>query len=253
MKALRDATFTRPDGRQVWGLTAAARPPLFEWSPLLWAQAGPIFLNPTETAPGALAGLRLAPGLADALGEIAELRRLGVVPPSFGIDDQPAARDQFLSGRAAFMMTSPGFIPSVAAQGLPYVILAPPVGAWGRPITTGALGCFAVVDHPDDPERTRASHRLARYLTSAEVVEDVPDWYLAPPVRRSIPTFEADPAYAGLMTIVQTAVYMNAPGGGAFIEGAVIPRLQAALMGLTPPERAVREIMEAHERRSLAR
>ncbi len=251
VEALRQTTFRRSDGSEVWGLTAPARPPLFEWSPLLWANVGPIFLSRETSEENSGSNLGLASGLGSALQKVSELRELGVLVPSFGIDDQPTAQDQFLSGRAAFILSSPAFIRTLASKKMPYVILPPPMGDFGKPITTGALGCFAVVAHPENPARTQAAHRLARYLTSAEVADDAPGWYLAPPVRRSVKSFENDPDYKGLMEIVRTAVYMNPPGGVGFLETTVIPKFQAVLLGELPPDRAILDIRSAYARKAL--
>lgn len=249
LDVLARATFTRADGSQVYGFTAAARPPLFEWSPLLFAHSGPLF--PDGPAASSAAELRFAPGLEAALTETAKLISLGVVPPSFGTDDQTAAQTQFLEGRAAFIMSTPGFIRALSAQGFAYRILPPPTGAFGRPITTGALGCFAVVDQPDDPERTAAAHAFARYLTSAEIADDVPGWYLAPPVRQSVTSFAADPAYAGIMDVVRSSVYMTPPGGAGFVGSTLIPKFQAALIGAETPAAALDDIQSAWRRRAL--
>lgn len=256
----RRATFRREDGVMVHGLTSAARPPLFEWSPLLFAHSGSIFVSgtgggdastETETKVEAESDLQFAPGLAEGLARVAQLRDLGVVPPSFGIDDQPAVQKQFREGRAAFILATPGFIRTLSGLQFPYILLPPPTGALGRPITTGALGCFAVVAHSDEPAREAAAHALARYLTSAEIADDVEGWYLATPVRQSVKSFSEDPAYAGLMEIARTAVYMNAPGGAGFVEDTLIPELQAALMGEREPDEALDRIQKAYARREL--
>lgn len=245
--ALEQATFTREDGAQVYGLTAAARPPLFEWSPLLAANAGPLF----RSASGDADGIEFSPLLPLAIERAAELRENRVVPPSFGIDDQPTVWNQFRSGRAAFIVSSPAFIRTLASVDFPYVILPPPIGEHGQPITTGALGAFAVVAHPDEPERERATHELARYLTSAEIAEDVPGWYLATPVRRSVVSFRNNPDYAGLAEIAETAVYLNVPGGAGLLEQTIIPKLQAALLGESTPEAALESIRRVYERKEL--
>ncbi len=249
LDVLQRATFTRDDGTKIVGFTTAARPPLFEWSPLLFAHAGPIFpgVDPANPAPE----ITFAPGLADALAAVANLKTLNVVPPSFGTDDQTAAQGQFLDGRAVFMTTTPGFIRTLAARDFPYRILPPPTGAWGEPITVGAMGCFAVVDQPKDPERTAAAHALARYLTSSEIADDVPGWYLAPPVRKSVESFANDPMYAGLMPIVQTSVYLTPPGGPGFVGKTLIPKFQAAIIGAQPPADALDDIRDAYRRSAL--
>jgi len=230
------------------GLNAAARPPLFEWAPLLLADSGPLFI---EGAPLASDGvIPLAPHLARALAKARALREAGLLAPSFGIDDDSAAQADFLAGRTAFLLTSPGFIKTLVRQKFPFAILPPPTGDWGRPITTGALGCFAVVDS-GDPARTQAAHALCRFLTSAEIARAVPGWYLAPPARGSIQSFYDQPATRPLAAILKTARYLTPPVSGGFMDGTLIPNLQAALLGELAPEQAIGAIQSAARRAAL--
>lgn len=245
LQVLTKCSYTDSDGKEVWGLTSPARPPLFEWSPLLWAHSGPIFESASAQS---LNAIHFTPGIAAGLGKVADLQKLALVPRSWGTDDQPTSQAQFLGGAAAFIMSSPAFIRKLAADNFPYVILPPPTGSYGRPITNGALGAFAVVDHPENPTRLDAAHQFAKYLTSAEVAVSSPGWYLAPPVRKSVTTFESNPDYAGLMPIVRTAVYTNSPGGAGFLEATIIPELQAAMMGKISPEAALLKIQDEYSR-----
>ena len=184
--ALERATHTDAAGRPVWGLNAAARPPLFEWSPLLALHCGPLFGEGEGDRASEEQGseLELAAGLEGALEEVVGLRRRGLLAPSFGTDYLHEAHNSFIDGRVAFLLTSPGLIHKLRGKGVPFRVLPPPVGRWGKPITTGAVGCFAVVASGDSRRET-AAHGLARYLTSAEIAEDVEGWYLATPARRS--------------------------------------------------------------------
>ncbi len=244
----RMSELTDAAGRSLWGLTAAARPPLFEWSPLLAAHAGEIFIRPAEPTS---ATWTFAPGLTEGLERVAELRRLGLTPRSFGTDDQPAVQEQFLAGRAGFILSTPALIRTLAARSVDFRVLPPPTGALGRPITTGALGCIAVVAHPEAPERTEAAHALARYLTSAEVAEDAPGWYLATPARASVTAFAEDPVYADLMRISRTAIFLAPPGGVGFLESTIIPAFQAAILGDVPAAEALAAVERAYARRAL--
>jgi multiple sugar transport system substrate-binding protein len=234
------------DGRPVYGFNAAARPPFFEWAPLLMAHCGPIFSDAGLEEDG----LTLAPDFARALQRVRTLGEAGLTAPGFGTDDDKAAQQGFLDGRVAMLMTSPGFLKRLPPSGLRFAVVAPPTGAWGRPITTGGLGCVAVVTS-DDAGRVAAAHALARYLTSAGIAGDVPGWYLAPPVRGSITAFFDDPLYRPLAAILPTVDYLQPPGRGGFMERIVVPRLQAAMLGETTPEEAVVEIRAAWRRRSL--
>ena len=247
-EVLRRVNDPSASGKRIYGLNAAARPPLFEWAPLLMAHCGPIFREGESPAPNG--SLPLAPGLAGALAKVRAWRDAGLLAPNFGVDGDMAAQAGFMDGRCAFLLTSPGFIRKLIGRDVPFLVLPPPTGEAQQPITTGALGCFAVVDS-GDPARIAAAHGLARYLTSPEVARDVPGWYLAPPARASIESFYDEPAYRPLTTILPTARYLIPPVSVGFMNGTLIPRLQAAILGQVTPERAVNEIQQAARRQKL--
>lgn len=264
LDALARCAHERPDGSRVDGFTAPARPPLFEWSPLLWAHCAPLFspadsvsdagpdAGPDDAADdGGASADPFAPCAEAALARVAELRERGLVPAAFGIENQPEAWARFLEGRVAFLMTTPAFLRNAEGKGVRLRVLPPPSGDAGRAVTTGALGCFAVVAHDDDPARTDAAHDLARYLTSARVAEDVPGWYLAPPVRRSVPGFYDRPPYDALAPVVPTAMYIDPPGESGFLERSIVPDFQAVLLGSKSPRAALDSIRAALARASL--
>lgn len=247
-EVLRRVSHVTLDGHPVWGLNAAARPPLFEWAPLLMAHCGPLFEDQARTKPDG--SLPLAPGLPEALRRVRALREAGLLAPGFGVDDDTAAQAGFLEGKTAFLLSSPGFIKVLVGKAYPFIILPPPTGAWGRPITTGALGCIAVVKSGDE-KRTAAAHALARFLTSTEIASAVPGWYLAPPARASVHSFFAQPAYQPLAAILPTSQYLPTAISTGFMEGTFIPALQAAMLGLSEPAAAVQGIQEAASRVAL--
>ena len=249
-RALQAVETLRQSGAtRAYAFNAAARPPLMEWAPLLMAQCGPLF--PEEgTAGDAAKEIALAPRLADALARVADLRRRGLTAPTFGIDDAPAAQESFLSGNVAMLMSIPALLRRLETARFRWRIVAPPVGEWGEPITTGALAAFAVVDS-GDAERITAAHRLARYLTSEAVARDVPGWYLAPPARRTIDTFYDMPPYDALQPVLPLASYLRPPSRPGFMEGVFVPQLQAGLMDEATPGGGVEEIRRAWRREAL--
>ena len=219
-------------GASAGAFNAAARGSMFEWSPLLFAHCGPLFADGAQAAPDGT--LPLTPQLPAALAQVRALVREGLFAPSFGTDDQSSARDGFLAGRTALLMSSPGFIEKLAQKQIPFLILPPPTGLLGRPITTGAVGCIAVVDS-GDPARLAAAQALARWLTSAEIARAVPGWYLAPPGRASITSFYNTPGYGPLRAILPSARYMTPPVSPGFMESVLIPKLAAAVLGQSTP------------------
>ena len=245
---LRKLAAPRSDGRIVYPLNAPAQGSVFEWAPLVVAHSGPIFIDGAPAAPDG--SLPLAPGLAGALHEVNELVREGLMAPSFGTDDQQSAWAGFLSGRTALLLASPVLIKTLVQKGTPHLILPPPTGRLGRPITYGALGCFAVVES-GDPERVNAAHAFARWMTSAEIAKAVPGWYLAPPARASVTSFYDQPAYRPLRAIMPTARYIRPPVSAGFMETTLVPKLAAAALGQLTPEAAISEIQDAARRQAL--
>jgi multiple sugar transport system substrate-binding protein len=245
---LRKLNAPRPGGERVYPFNAPAQGSIFEWSPLLFAHCGPVFIEGQSAAPDGT--LPLAPHLDQALGEVAGLVREGLTAPSFGTDDQQEAWAGFLAGRTALLMTSPAFLKTLVQKNVPHVILPPPMGKLGQPITTGAVGCLAVVAS-GVPERVKAAHTLARWLTSAEIAQSVPGWYLAPPARASVTSFYDQPAYRPLRALMPTARYMMPPVSAGFMESILIPKLAAAALGQATPEAAIKEIQDAARDRAL--
>lgn len=170
---------------------------------------------------------------------------------TFGIDDGHAAQTGFIEGRTAMLMSSPGVIRELTTRKIPFKILPPPTGDNGKPITTGALGCIAVVDC-GNAERISAAQALARFLTSAEIAEAVPGWYLAPPARRSVRSFYDNPAYAPLAAILPTAHYLTPPVSTGFMESVFVPRMLDAVLNPTgSPGQALDDLRAAAARRVL--
>lgn len=237
---------TTDDGRPIAPFNAASRPPLFEWAPLLMAHCGPLFVSGEHDE-----ALPLAADLAGALTRVQALCNSQQVAASFGVDDGHAAQKGFIDGRTALLMSSPGVIRELVARKAPFTILPVPTGDFGQPITTGALGCIAVVDC-GNPERVAAAHALARFLTSAEIADAVPGWYLAPPARRSVRSFYDNPAYAPLADILPTARYLTPPVSAGFMETTFIPHaLNAVLDASSDPRQALDNLRAAAARRTL--
>lgn len=228
-------------------LTAASRPPLFEWRPLLVTHCGPLF---TAEAPREDGGLPLAQGLADALERVHTLHRGGLLAPTFGGETIQDVRRMFAERRVAMILSSPGLIAEFTRTNVAFRILPVPVGELGRPITTGAFGCFAVVES-GDRARVAAAHELARYLTSRTIAAEVEGWYLAPPVRRGVDAFYAGTPYAPLRAILPTAHYTVPPVSAGFMQTVLIPQLQAAALGEVRADRALEVIQSAARRRAL--
>ncbi len=110
-----------------------------------------------------------------------------------------------------------------------------PIGASGKPVTAGGIGLISVAES-DDTAKKAAAMDLARYLTSAQVQQDVPGFYLAPGARKSVEV--ADPIdkfspfveYCYITPITETWPQ---------IRTILHPQIQNAIFGQITPEEAL--------------
>jgi multiple sugar transport system substrate-binding protein len=91
----------------------------------------------------------------------------------------------------------------------------------------------------DDPDRVAASHDLARYLTSAEVLEDVPGWYLAPGTRASISVADQTPAMAAFEDMLPAVRFMPLIENWAQVDALIHPEIQLAVSGQKSAQQAL--------------
>jgi multiple sugar transport system substrate-binding protein len=177
----KQLTFTRDDGTQVFGYTALVDPGVVNsWPFILSDGALPLSEDNTQytwNTPEGISGLQ-------KLVDLAQVHK--VTPPDFGTQTIEEIQGGFKDSKIYAMYSEPsGASSGYASSGLNFDVIPMPTGATGEPVTAGGIGLISVAA-TDDEQKLQASMDLARYLTSAQVEEDVPGFYLAPGARRTV-------------------------------------------------------------------
>lgn len=176
----KQLTFTRDDGTQVYGYTALIDAGVVNaWPFIIGDGALPLSEDNTRytwDTPEGISGLQ----------KLVDLRQVHqVTPPDFGAQTLEEVQGSFVNGTVAMYSEPSGASSGYRDQGLNFEVVSMPIGARGEPITAGGIGLISVAQ-TDDQAKLQAAMDLARYLTSAQVAEDVEGFYLAPGARRSV-------------------------------------------------------------------
>lgn len=189
--AAKKTTFKRANGEQVYGFSGFVDPGVINtWG--LWMNQDPSVRAVTAdgkygySSDAAIAGLQ----------RIADLALVDkVTPPDFGSMKDTDVKGGFANKQLAMIVDATGAAPGFKGQNVNFDIYPLPT-VNGNKLTVGAVGLIAVAKQADDVKR-QAAMDLARYLTSAEVQEDVPPgsnvptgFYLAPGARKSVKIVE---------------------------------------------------------------
>jgi len=174
----------------------------------------------------------------NGLQTLVDLFAAGAMPPDSTTLALADIEQGFIDGRFAIMTAGSGSITNLKANEVEFTILPPPIGATGEPVTVGGMGTYAV-PMKDDPERMAAAHHLARYLTSADVAEDVPGWYLAPGTRQSITVSEQTPEMAAFEEMLPFVRFMPLVENWSQIDAAIHPEIQLAVSGQKSAQQAL--------------
>jgi multiple sugar transport system substrate-binding protein len=177
------------------------------------------------------------------LQTLIDLFAAGAMPPDITTLALADVQQGFIDGRFAMMTAGSGSISALNAEEMDYTILPPPIGDAGEPVTVGGMGTYAV-PMKDDPDRMAAAHALARYLTSAEVAEDVPGWYLAPGTRQSITVSDQTPEMAAFEEMLPFVKFMPLVEKWSAIDAAIHPEIQLAVSG----QKSAQEALDDAER-----
>jgi multiple sugar transport system substrate-binding protein len=169
---------------------------------------------------------------------LVDLFAAGAMPPDSTTLALPDVQQGFIDGRFAMMTAGSGSIAALNAEEMDYTILPPPIGDAGEPVTVGGMGTYAV-PMKDDPARMAAAHALGRYLTSADVAEDVPGWYLAPGTRQSIRVSETTPEMAAFEEMLPFVQFMPLIEEWAQVDSAIHPEIQLAVAGQKSAQQAL--------------
>ena len=172
------------------------------------------------------------------LQTLVDLFAAGAMPPDSTTIALADVEQGFVDGRFAMMTGGSGSITNLKANEIDFTILPPPIGDAGETVTVGGMGTYAV-PMKDDPERMAAAHALARYLTSADVAEDVPGWDLAPGTRQSITVSEATPEMAAFEEMLPFVRFMPLIEDWAQVDSAIHPEIQLAVSGQKSAQQAL--------------
>jgi multiple sugar transport system substrate-binding protein len=169
---------------------------------------------------------------------LVDLFAAGAMPPDSTTLALADVQQGFIDGRFAMMTAGSGSIAALVAEGIEFTILPPPIGDAGEPVTVGGMGTYAV-PLKDDEARMAAAHQLGRYLTSADVAEDVPGWYLAPGTRQSITVSDATPEMAAFEEMLPFVRFMPLIERWAQVDSAIHPEIQLAISGQKSAQQAL--------------
>ncbi len=234
VEACHKLTFTREDGAQVYGFSAASAPGQELYLPIFYMNGGRM------RTPDARKFTLHQPEAVSALQNLADLHLVeNVTPPDFGTVGQTDVRTQFKAGTVAMIMETPSFITELQGEEFPLVVFPNPVGETGQLVTTGGFGMFGVVQ-VNDPNVLAASHAFARYLTSTEVAQDVPGYQLAPSLRRSNNIYASDEPRTVISRLVVYGIYEPPVD----ISDALSEQLGFALQSILLGEKTAQEAMD---------
>ncbi|MCL6511008.1 MAG: sugar ABC transporter substrate-binding protein [Anaerolineae bacterium] len=186
VETAKKLTFQRANGEQVYGFSGFIDPGVINtWG--LWMNEDPS-IRPIVDGKFGFDNEKAAAGLK-RFAELALVHK--VTPPDFGSQKDADVKGGFKNKQYAMIVDATGFSPQLKADKINFAIYPLP-SQNGNRLTVGAIGLIAVAA-TNDKAKERAAMDLARYLTSAEVQEDVPPsetaatgFYLAPAARRSV-------------------------------------------------------------------
>jgi len=174
-------TFQRANGEKVYGYTGGIDPGLVNtWPFILNDGSLPLSTDNTKytfNTPQGISGLQKLVDLA---------QKHKVTPPDFGTQSTQDILASFQDRKLVAMYSEPsGSSAQYKEKNLNFDIRAMPTGTSGKPGTAGGIGLISVATNKDKA-KLQAAMDLGRYLTSAQVGQDVPTFYLAPGARKSV-------------------------------------------------------------------
>ncbi|MDP3047265.1 MAG: extracellular solute-binding protein [Chloroflexota bacterium] len=241
--AAKTLTFKRADGTQVYGFTSSSKWGAVEYYPLMYIDGGRIISADGKKF------VQNQPEGVSALQKLADLALVHkVTPPDFGTVDQAGVRTQFKDRKTvAMLMSTPGFLPDLDTAKFPIAVIPPPLGKTGKLVTNGAFGLYAVVN-VSDPDKLKAAHELAKYLTGAQVAKDIPGWQLAPGLRKSNTSYATDPNRDVIAKLVEFGVYEAPVATSAELGNVYGAALQAIILGKQTPQQAMDSIAADYQK-----
>jgi multiple sugar transport system substrate-binding protein len=223
-------TFTRANGDKVYGYSGGIDPGLVNTWPFIIGD-GALPLNGDNTkytwnTPQGISGLK-------KLADLALVHK--VTPPDFGSVTVADLASAFQDKKVLAMYSEPsGSSAGYRANKLNFDVVPMPIGGTGKPITAGGIGLISVTAIKDTA-KLQAAMDLGRYLTSAQVNNDVPGFYLAPGARKSVKV--ADPIDK-FTPLVENCYITPIIAEWPQIRTILHPYIQNAVFGKTTPDAA---------------
>lgn len=240
-------TFKRANGEQVYGFTGIIDPFTVNTWPIIMSDGA---LPVTQVRGKWSYTFNTAQGISGLQKLVDLARKYKVTPPDFGSQTSPDVDAGFGQRKVYAMYCSySGDSTIYKAQNMSFTVKAMPIGGSGKHITSGGIGLIAVAQNQDS-ERVKTSMALARYLTSTQVAQDVPGYYLAPGARKSV---KVDPPIS-LFSPMVANIWLppNIPGWPQ-IRNVLHPNLQKAVLGqlsasdaLNQPAQQINELLRGN-------
>ena len=233
--AAKQLTFTRANGDKVYGYSGVIDPGIVNtWPFIIGDGALPLSADNkqyTWNTAQAVSGLK-------KLVDLSQFGAHKIAPPDFGSQATADMLTSFQDKKILAMYSEPsGASSGYRANKLNFDVVPMPTGASGKPITAGGIGLISVTAIKDKV-KLQAAMDLGRYLTSAQVNNDVPGFYLAPGARKSVQV--ADPIDK-FTTLVQNCYITPIIAEWPQIRTILHPYIQNAVFGRATPEAAFNE------------
>lgn len=216
-------TFTRSNGDKVYGYTGQIDPAVINTWPIIMGDGGtPLSKDNTKytfNSPQGISGLQKLVDLA---------HKYKVTPPDFGTQSTSDIQSGFGQRKAYAMYSAPsGDSGTYKAANLNFDVKPMPIGGTGQHMTVGGIGLIAVATIQDQ-DRLKAAMELAEYLTSGQVGQDVPGYYLAPGARKSVQVSDPISKFSPFVAYTWIAPLI---AQWTQIRTLIHPQLQKAVLG----------------------
>lgn len=239
VETAKKLTFKRANGEQVYGFSGFIDPGVINtWG--LWMNEDPS-VRPIVDGKFGFDNDETAVALK-RFAELATVHK--VTPPDFGSQKDADVKGGFKNKQYAMVVDATGFSPQLKADKINFEIYPLPTFN-GNNLTVGAIGLIAAA-RTDDQAKQQAAMDLARYLTSAEIQEDVPPsetaatgFYLAPAARKSV---KVAPPLDQFVPMLEYMWITPLNPNWAKLTRLIHPELQNVIFGKADPAEAMKKI-----------
>jgi multiple sugar transport system substrate-binding protein len=246
VETAKKVTFQRANGEQVYGFSGFVDPGVINtWG--LFMNQDPSVRPVTDDGKFGFDTAVAAEGM-QRYADLALTHK--VTPPDFGSQKDADVKGGFTNKQYAMIVDATGPAAQFKADGVNFEIYPLPTFN-GNQITVGAIGLIAVAK-TDDQAKLQAGMDLGRYLTSAEVQQDVAPsaetptgFYLAPGARKSVKVAEPLDKFVPMVEYMWVTPILK---NWAPLTRLIHPQLQNVIFGKAKADEAMKQIAtEANE------